>query len=153
MTNLFVNERRLLPTLTYSSTRPPPLASPHRTIRVRRQYCFQARMPRASTTDRERSVRRSVNYAEPKPNTLRDHPTQVKCASSGGSQAPTDNNIAIVSERRRKWVRLRLPVDDKESDIAQSDEESLAGSRVRTTGLANVNTQRRSAVVSASRRS
>jgi hypothetical protein len=82
---------------------------------------------------------------------LRDHPTQVKCASSGGSQAPTDNNIAIVSERRRKWVRLRLPVDDKESDIAQSDEESLAGSRVCMTGLANVNTQRQSAAVSASR--
>jgi hypothetical protein len=75
-------------------------------------------------------------------------PTQMKRASSGGSQ---DDDIPMVTERRRK-SRPRLPVDDdEESDGAQADEEPLAGSRVRTG--ANVDTRRRSAVVSASRRS
>jgi hypothetical protein len=56
--------------------------------------------------------------------------------------------------RRRKSRPLRLPVDDdKESDGAQADEEPLAGSRAHTDGLANVDTRRRSAVVSTSRQS
>jgi hypothetical protein len=59
----------------------------------------------------------------------------------------------MVTERRRK-SRLRLPVDDEESDGGQAaDEEPLAESRVRTTDLVNVDTRRRSAVVSASWRS
>jgi hypothetical protein len=41
---------------------------------------------------------------------------------------------------------------EEESDGAQSDEEPLAGSRV-LAGLANVDTRRRSAVVTALRRS
>jgi hypothetical protein len=80
--------------------------------------------------------------------------TGVKRASSG----PDDNaralpsDIPTVTERRRK-SRPRLPVDeDEESDGAQADEEPLAGSRVRL-GLGNVGTRRRSAVVTASRRS
>jgi hypothetical protein len=83
----------------------------------------------------------------------------VKRASSGGSQLLPDDNtrlsladIPTVTERRRK-SRPRLPVDDdEESDGAQADEEPLAGSRVRL-GLGNVDTRRRSAVVTASRRS
>jgi hypothetical protein len=76
--------------------------------------------------------------------------TQKKRASSGASQ---DNAIPTVSERRPK-SRARLPVDDdNESDGAQAYEEPLAGSRVCATGLANVDTLRRSAVVSVSRRS
>jgi hypothetical protein len=59
----------------------------------------------------------------------------------------------MVTERRRKSRPLRLPVDDDESDGAQADEEPLAGSRARTAGMSNVDTRRRSAVVSASRRS
>ena len=51
----------------------------------------------------------------------------------------------MIAERRRK-SRPRLPVDDDESDGAQADEAPLAGSRVRT-GMANVDTRRRSAVV------
>jgi len=65
-------------------------------------------------------------------------------------------DVPMVTERRRK-SRPRLPVDDdEESDGAQADEEPLAGSRVRGgTGLANVDTRRRSAVVvtASSRRS
>ena len=82
-----------------------------------------------------------------------DPMTGVKRASSGG---PDDNApggmIPTVTERRRK-SRPRLPVDDDdESDGAQADDEPLAGSRVRA-GLGNVDTRRRSAVVTASRRS
>ena len=67
---------------------------------------------------------------------------QVKRASSG---PPDDNDILMVTERRRK-SRPRL------LDGAQADEEPLAGSRVRV-GLANVDMRRRSAIVTASRRS
>jgi hypothetical protein len=75
---------------------------------------------------------------------------QVKLASTGVSQ---DNDIPMVTERRRK-SHPRLPVDDNdESDGAQVDEEPLACSRARTMGLAIVDTRRRSAVVSAPRRS
>ena len=57
----------------------------------------------------------------------------------------------MITERRRK-SRPRLPVDDEEeSDGAQADEEPLAGSRVRT-GMANVDTRRRSAVVTTTSR-
>ncbi|KAN0131861.1 hypothetical protein V8E53_010389 [Lactarius tabidus] len=58
----------------------------------------------------------------------------------------------MVTERRRK-LRPRLPVGEEEvSNGAQLDEEPLAGSRVRTTGLANVDRRRKNVVVSASRR-
>jgi hypothetical protein len=63
----------------------------------------------------------------------------------------------MITERRHKLRPRLVPVDDDdESSGAHADEEPLAGSRVRTgTGLANVDTgtHRRSAVVSASRRS
>jgi hypothetical protein len=55
------------------------------------------------------------------------------------------------TERRRK-SRPRLPLDDEESDGAQADDEPLVDTRVRAS-LANVDIRRRSAVVSASRRS
>jgi hypothetical protein len=79
-------------------------------------------------------------------------PTQMKRASSGGSQ----DDMPMITERRRKSRPLRLPIDDDdESDGAQADEEPLAGSRVRTTSLANVDTgtRRRSVVVSTLKRS
>jgi hypothetical protein len=77
--------------------------------------------------------------------------TQMKRVSSGGSQ---DDDMPMVTERRRKSRPLRLPIDEEEeSDGAQADEEPLAGSRARATGMANVDTRRRSAVVSALRRS
>ncbi|KAN0131158.1 hypothetical protein V8E53_011050 [Lactarius tabidus] len=108
----------------------------------------------ASITGRERRVRKSINYAEPKLNTKMRKPnpvpTQMKRASSGGSQ---DDDMPMVTEQRRKSRLLWLPIDDdEESDGAQADEEPLVGSRV-CTGLTNVDTRRRSAVVSASRRS
>jgi hypothetical protein len=79
-------------------------------------------------------------------------PTQVKSAYSGGSQAPTDNDIHMVTERQRKSVCLWLPVDD-ESDSSQPDEEPLAGSRVRTTGSGERQHAAAKCSVSASRRS
>ena len=75
-----------------------------------------------------------------------------------GSQPPLGQNPRLsledtitVTERRRK-SRPRPPVDDDESDGAQADDEPLAGTSVRA-GLSNVDMRRRSAVVSASRRS
>lgn len=47
---------------------------------------------------------------EPDPATA---PTEVKRAASRGSQAPSDEDIPMVTERRCK-SRLRLPVDDEE---------------------------------------
>jgi hypothetical protein len=81
-----------------------------------------------------------------------DSTTVVKRASLGPQDDNIRSEIPTVTERRRK-SRPRLPVDDdEESDGAQADEEPLAGSRMRTS-LANIDTRRRSAVVSASRRS
>ena len=125
----------------------------------------------ASTTKgRERRVRKSVNYAEPKLNTYvwysitllsdltafnrkmhkPDAVTQVKRSSSGGflhaAATAADADIPMIMKRRRKSPP-RLPVDDdEESDGSHADEEPLAGSRV-LTGMANVDTRRRSAVV------
>ena len=70
---------------------------------------------------------------------------QVKRSSSGGflHAAAADADVPMITERRRK-SRSRLPVDDvEESDGAQAEEGPLAGSRVRT-GMANVDTRRRS---------
>ena len=76
-----------------------------------------------------------------------DPVTQVK--RSGGflhAAVATDTDITMVTERRCKshpWLSVD---DDEESYGAQTDEEPLAGLRMRT-GLANVDTRRRSAVV------
>ncbi|KAF8264669.1 hypothetical protein EI94DRAFT_1805554 [Lactarius quietus] len=83
----------------------------------------------ASTMGRERRVRKSVNYAEPKLNTKMRKPdpeTQVKRTSSGGSDETVRPAPAgAITERRRK-SRPRLPIDDdEECDGAQADEEPL----------------------------
>jgi hypothetical protein len=64
---------------------------------------------------------------------------------------PSLEDTTTITERRRK-SRPRPPVDDDESDGAQADDEPLAGTSVRA-GLSKVDMRRRSAVVSASRRS
>jgi hypothetical protein len=70
----------------------------------------------------------------------------------GESPRSSLEDTTAVTERRRK-SRRRLPLDDdEESDGAQADDEPLMGTRARS-GLANVDMRRRSAVVSASRRS
>jgi hypothetical protein len=164
--------------LTYSSTR-PPLSTPgttpvpshlptlHRAIRVHHPVAADAEAStragnaacaRASSRSSTRAFQCSTlsSHLTHPPHTERrvdliPVPTQLRRASPGGSQ---DDDIPMVTEIRRKSRPLRLPVDDDEgSDGAQADEEPLAGSRVRTTGLANVDTRRRSAVMSASRRS
>ncbi|KAH9069341.1 hypothetical protein EDB83DRAFT_2374595 [Lactarius deliciosus] len=137
---------------TYSSTRPPSSTpgttpAPSHLSTPRNSSPPPIPLPAAdaegSTTGRERRVRRSINYAEPKLNTKMRKPDPV---------AAPAGDIPMVTERRRK-SRPRLPVDDdEESDGAQADEEPLAGSRVRV-GLANIDARRRSAVVAASRRS
>jgi hypothetical protein len=109
-------------------------------------------MPSQSSTRVFLSILRSTSYLSfglyrkmRKPDTV----TQVKRSSSGGflHAAAADADIPMVTERRRK-SRPRMPVDDdEESDGAQADEEPLAVSRVRTAGLGNVETRRRSAVV------
>ena len=53
----------------------------------------------------------------------------------------------MITERRHQSRPRLLADDDEENDGPKVDEESLAGSRVRTAGLANVHTRRRSAVV------
>jgi len=72
-------------------------------------------------------------------------PTQVKRASSRGSQPLLDDNARLsLADIPTVTGRRRLPVDDeKESDGAQAEEEPLAGSRVRV-GLGKVDTRRRS---------
>ena len=125
----------------------------------------------ASTTGRERRVRKSINYAEPKLNTCvllisYSNPPRIvtpyqKDAQAGSYHAgetivvggffhtaatAADADVPMIIERWRK-SRPRLPVDDdEESGGAQADEVPLAGSRVRT-GMANVDTWRRSAIV------
>jgi hypothetical protein len=75
-----------------------------------------------------------------------------------GSQPPLGENPrsfledTTVTERRRKSRPRPLLDDDDESDGAQADDEPLPGTGVRA-GLSNVDMRRRSAVVSASRRS
>jgi hypothetical protein len=85
-------------------------------------------------------------------------PSLTKRPSSASQLPPGENprssfeDISVGTERRRK-SRSRLPVDEEEdSDGAQADDEPLAETRVRT-GLANVDIRRRSAIISASRRS
>jgi hypothetical protein len=148
-TNVFEQDRQRSPTdtdsdmpssaLTYSSTRPPsstpgttPASSHLPTPRLSSPPPIPlpgAADAEASITGRERRVRKSINYAEPKLNTKMRKPdpvpTQMKRASSGGSQ---DDDIPMVTERRRKSRPLRLPTDfDEESDDAQADEDPLAG--------------------------
>ncbi|KAI9453898.1 hypothetical protein BJY52DRAFT_1205372 [Lactarius psammicola] len=155
--------------LTYSSTRPPSSTpgttpAPSHLPTPRNSSPPPIPLPvadsEASTTSRERRVRKSINYAEPKLNTKMRKPdpvtvsTQAKRASSGADDnvRPSHADFPMITERRRK-SRPRLPLDDDdESDGAQADEEPLAGSRVRT-GLTNIDARRRSAVVTASRRS
>jgi hypothetical protein len=75
-----------------------------------------------------------------------------------GSQPPSGENPrpfledTTITERRRKSRPRPLLDDDDESDGAQADDEPLPGTSVRA-GLSNVDMRRRSAVVSASRRS
>ena len=73
--------------------------------------------------------------------------------SSGENPRTSLEDTTTVTERRRK-SRPRPPLDDDddESDGAQADDEPLAGTSVRA-GMSNVDMRRRSAVVSASRRS
>ena len=83
-------------------------------------------------------------------------PPLLKRIPSGSQPLSGENprlylDDTTVTERRRK-SRPRPPVDDDESDGAQADDEPLVGTSVRA-GLSNVDMRRRSAVISASRRS
>jgi hypothetical protein len=81
----------------------------------------------------------------------------MRRTSSASQLLPGENprssfgEAIVITERRRK-SRQRLPVNDEESDGAQADDEPIAGTRVRA-GLGNLDTRRRSAVVSGTQRS
>lgn len=156
-------------TLTYNSTH-PPLSTPGTTpapshLPTPRNSSPPPLLPAESDAPmmgRERRVRKSINYAEPKLNTKMRKPDPAAESAnrpSSTSQLPQGENsrsslgdpTASTAERRRK-SRPRPPLDDEESDGAQADDEPLVETRVRA-GLANVDIRRRSAVVSASRRS
>jgi hypothetical protein len=84
-------------------------------------------------------------------------PPSMRRTSSASQLPPGENprssfgEAIVITERRRK-SRQRLPVNDEESDGAQADDEPIAGTRVRA-GLGNLDTRRRSAVVSVTQRS
>lgn len=85
-------------------------------------------------------------------------PSSMKRQSSASQLPPGENprsslEDASAGTERRRRSRPRLPVDDdEESDGAQADDEPLAETRVRAS-FGNIDIRRRSAVVSASRRS
>ncbi|KAI9449186.1 hypothetical protein F5148DRAFT_1248544 [Russula earlei] len=134
--------------LTYSSTRPPqstpgttPAPSHLSTPRNSSPppISLPAVEPDAPTIGRERRVRKSINYAEPKLNTKMRKPDSmppIKRTSSpsqpfleGDPRSSLDSTVT-VTERRRK-SRPRFLVDDDESDGAQADDEPLVGTKVR----------------------
>jgi hypothetical protein len=88
---------------------------------------------------------------DPAPHLLKRTPSGSQ-PPSGENPRPFLEDTITVTERRRKSRPRPLLDDDDESDGAQADDEPLAGTSVRT-GLSNVDMRRRSAVVSASRRS
>jgi hypothetical protein len=120
-----------------------------------------------SITGWERRVRKRFNYAEPKLNTcaLCTTPSRIyRIPSHRMMRKPAPDETCVVAglprrrhttvtKRRRKSRSRLLAEDSEESDGAQADEEPLAWSGVGTTDLAKVDTRRRNAVVSTSRRS
>ncbi|KAI0261795.1 hypothetical protein BC834DRAFT_894867 [Gloeopeniophorella convolvens] len=154
--------------LTFDSTRPPPStpgttpAPSHLpTPRNSSPPPIPAPVPELPPAGRERRVRKSINYAEPKLNTKMRKPDPVSVPSKRSSmiaQSPPEEDrrssfedTPAIAERRRK-SRPRLPPEDDDSDGAQADDEPLAGPSLRAS-LANIDTRRRSTVTTSSRRS
>ncbi|KAI0761478.1 hypothetical protein BD413DRAFT_485835 [Trametes elegans] len=122
--------------------------------------------PEPAVGGRERRVRKSVNYAEPKLNTKMRKPDPIPPLTKRGSAAHDD--APPVSSRssssysndadgeappagtvRRKKSRAYVPPDDEESEGAQADAEY--GS-LRAGSWSNVDSRRRSVHASSSRR-
>ncbi|KAH9857442.1 hypothetical protein C2E23DRAFT_804255 [Lenzites betulinus] len=117
---------------------------------------------------RERRVRKSVNYAEPKLNTKMRKPDPVAPSTAGKRNSVANEDAPPISSRsssansaegeaevppagtmRRKKSRAYVPPDDEESEGAQADAE-YGG--LRTGSWANVDARRRSVHASSTRR-
>ncbi|KAI0668297.1 hypothetical protein C8Q78DRAFT_980237 [Trametes maxima] len=117
---------------------------------------------------RERRVRKSVNYAEPKLNTKMrkpdpvppamgskrssaayEDPPPISSRSSSSNSADADAEGPTTGTVRRKKSRVYVPPDDDESEGAQADAE-YGG--LRAGSWANVDARRRSVHASTSRR-
>jgi hypothetical protein len=148
------------------------LTSQLHATRLLHQYHSQARrMPRhRRRAENGECARASTTLSRGSTRAYTIHHSMLPSDTSTQEDAQTRSSAHVAETRvvRRLTRRVhahghgtltqivsRLPVDDdNESDGAQADEEPLAGSRVHTdAGLANVDTWRRSAVVSTSRRS
>ncbi|CDO71939.1 hypothetical protein BN946_scf184940.g86 [Trametes cinnabarina] len=120
------------------------------------------------TTGRERRVRKSINYAEPKLNTKMRKPDPVPpptgskrssvahedappiSSRSSSSHSPdADTEAPVTSTIKRKKSRVTVPPDDDESEGTQADAE-YGGFRAGS--WANVDSRRRSVHASSSRR-
>ncbi|KAI0823827.1 hypothetical protein BC628DRAFT_1381952 [Trametes gibbosa] len=117
---------------------------------------------------RERRVRKSVNYAEPKLNTKMRKPDPAAPSATGKRNSVANEDAPPISSRssssnsaegdaeapptgtvRRKKSRAHVSPDDDESEGAQADAE-YGG--LRTGSWANVDARRRSVHASSSRR-
>jgi hypothetical protein len=93
---------------------------------------------------------RKMRKPDPVPSLMK-RTSSVSQLLQGENPRSSLEDTTASTERRRK-SRPRPPLDDEESDGAQADDEPLVETRVRA-NLANVDMRRRSAVISASRRS
>ncbi|KAI0648516.1 hypothetical protein C8Q79DRAFT_578253 [Trametes meyenii] len=117
---------------------------------------------------RERRVRKSVNYAEPKLNTKMrkpdpvppamgskrssaayEDPPPISSRSSSSNSADADAEGSAIGTVKRKKSRAYVPPDDEESEGVQADAE-YGG--IRAGSWANVDARRRSVHASSSRR-
>ncbi|KAI0628856.1 hypothetical protein C8Q77DRAFT_1145802 [Trametes polyzona] len=158
--------------LTTPATTPAPSSKPTSHLPTPRSSSPIAEPPQTDpeplVSGRERRVRKSVNYAEPKLNTKMRKPdpapppTSTKRSSAASEDAPpissrsssshsadADAEAPTTGTVRRKKSRAYVPPDDDESEGAQADAE-YGG--LRTGSWANVDGRRRSVHASSSRR-
>ncbi|OSD02164.1 hypothetical protein PYCCODRAFT_1435832 [Trametes coccinea BRFM310] len=158
--------------LSTPATTPAPSLKPSSHLPTPRSSSPVAEPPQAeqeiSTTGRERRVRKSINYAEPKLNTKMRKPDPVpppagskrssvahedappiSSRSSSSHSADADTEAPVAGTIKRKKSRAIVPPDEDESEGAQADAE-YGG--LRTGSWANVDSRRRSVHASSSRR-
>ncbi|KAI0333069.1 hypothetical protein GY45DRAFT_1319991 [Cubamyces sp. BRFM 1775] len=158
--------------LSTPATTPAPMSKPSSHLPTPRSSSPIAEPPQAEPETliggRERRVRKSVNYAEPKLNTKMRKPDPVPPPTSTKRSSVAHEDAPPVSSRsssshsadadaeppsagtvKRKKSRAYVPPDDDESEGTQADAE-FGG--LRTGSWANVDSRRRSVHASGSRR-
>ncbi|EJF58035.1 hypothetical protein DICSQDRAFT_91447 [Dichomitus squalens LYAD-421 SS1] len=163
--------------LSTPATTPAPLSKPPSQLLTPRSSSPVEPPPQSesepSTTGRERRVRKSINYAEPKLNTKMRKPDPVPSAASATSKrsstsgaheeplplssrssssntADAETEPALAGTTRRKKSRAyALPEDEDESEGTQADAE-FGG--LRTGNWGSVDARRRSVHASSARR-